>query len=95
VAEDLGDGRLEAREKAFQIDVQIWGKYLDQTIVPNERHLRRVLTEYVRYYQSSRTHLGLAEDCPDSRRVEPPRLGMIQAEPKVGGLHHRYFCCAT
>ncbi|MHC4405378.1 MAG: integrase core domain-containing protein, partial [Planctomycetota bacterium] len=64
---------------------------LDHTMIFNERHLRRVLTEYVSYYHSSRTHLGLAKDCPESRPVEPPQLGVVQAEPMVGGLHHRYF----
>ena len=64
---------------------------LDHVIVFNEKHLRRVLREYVRYYHGSRTHLGLAKDCPKTRLVEPPHLGVIQAEPMVGGLHHRYF----
>jgi transposase InsO family protein len=68
---------------------------LDHTIVLNERHLRRVLVEYVRYYHGSRTHLGLGKDCPETRSVEPPQLGVIQAEPMVGGLHHRYFRCAA
>jgi hypothetical protein len=37
------------------------------------------------------TPLGLAKDCPYPRCVEPPHLGMVCAEPMVGGLHHRYF----
>jgi hypothetical protein len=64
---------------------------LDHTIVFNERHVQRLLKEYFRYYHGSRTHLGLAKDCPDPRPVEPPHLGVIQAESMVGGLHHRYF----
>ena len=64
---------------------------LDHTIILGEHHLRRVLKEYFRYYQVSRTHLGLEKDCPDSRPVEPPVFGPINAEPMVGGLHHRYF----
>jgi putative transposase len=64
---------------------------LDHTIIFNERHLRRVLKEYFRYYHESRTHLGLGKDCPQSRLVETPDLGPISAEPMVGGLHHRYF----
>ena len=64
---------------------------LDHTIILGEHHLRRVLKEYFRYYQASRTHLGLEKDCPDSRPVEPPVFGPINAEPMVGGLHHRYF----
>jgi hypothetical protein len=43
------------------------------------------------YYRGSRTYLGLEKDCPVPRRVEPPDLGSVSAEPMVGGLHHRYF----
>jgi transposase InsO family protein len=32
---------------------------LDHVIVLNERHLRRLMAEYVRYYHGDRTHLGL------------------------------------
>jgi transposase InsO family protein len=64
---------------------------LDHTTIFNERHLRRVLKEYNRYYNESRTHLGLEEDCPDPRSIENPDLGSVQSEPMVGGLHHRYF----
>jgi putative transposase len=63
----------------------------DHVIVFNEKHLRRVLTLYFRYYHESRTHLGLEKDCPKSRPVELIDLGPINSEPMVGGLHHRYF----
>ena len=64
---------------------------LDHTIVINEKHLRRVLRDYFKYYHGSRTHLGLEKDCPTPRPVETPDFGSIQAQPLVGGLHHRYF----
>ena len=35
---------------------------LDHVIVLNERHLKRLMAEYVRYYLEDRTHLGLAKD---------------------------------
>jgi transposase InsO family protein len=63
---------------------------LDRIIIFNEKHLRRVLREYFRYYTESRTHLGLGKDCPEPRPVEPPEMGKIVAIPQVGGLHHRY-----
>jgi transposase InsO family protein len=68
---------------------------LDHTIVFTEKHVRRLLKDYLRYYHGSRTRLGLAKDCPESRPVEPPDDGVIQSEPMVGGLHHRYFRCAA
>ena len=64
---------------------------LDHTIIFNEKHLRRVLKEYIRYYNENRTHLGLEKDCPDPRAIELPDLGPVQSASMVGGLHHRYF----
>jgi len=63
---------------------------LDEVVIFNERHLRRVLSSYVDYYHSTRTHLSLDKDCPRSRPIQPPRDGRIMAVPQVGGLHHRY-----
>ena len=62
----------------------------DHVIVFNEKHLRRLLQSYLRYYHGSRTHLSLDKDTPDSRPVEPPANGQVVTFPQVGGLHHRY-----
>ena len=35
---------------------------LDHVVIFNERHLRRVLSSYVDYYQRTRTHLSLDKD---------------------------------
>ena len=61
---------------------------LDHCIVLGENHLREVLKEYVEYYNTSRTHLGLDGDCPESRDVETE--GRVYAVPWLGGLHHTY-----
>ncbi len=63
---------------------------LDHVIVLNERHLRRVLSDYVRYYNGSRTHLALEKDAPEPRAVHERELGQVIALPEVRGLHHRY-----
>src|SRR6266404_7876927 len=63
---------------------------LDHIVIFNERHLRRVLSSYVDYYQRTRTHLSLDKDCPDSRPIQPRGLGNVISFPQVGGLHHRY-----
>jgi transposase InsO family protein len=63
---------------------------LNHVIVFNEPHLRRILRAYFSYYHTSRTHLSLNKDPPETRVVEPPELGNIVAFPRVGGLHHRY-----
>ena len=63
---------------------------LDHVIVLNENHLRRVLAEYVEYYNSVRPHLSLERNAPSPRAVEPPERGMVVAKPYLGGLHHQY-----
>ena len=64
---------------------------LDHVIVLNDRHLHRVMAEYIAYYNESRTHLGLDKECPVPRAVEPPKIGPIRKSPFLGGLHHRYY----
>jgi len=61
---------------------------LNHFVVFNTRHLKRILREYLDYYNRSRTHLALAKDSPTTRSVT--LRGNILAIPKVGGLHHRY-----
>lgn len=65
---------------------------LDHVIVVNARHLRRLMTEYVRYYHDDRTHLGLDKQTPAGREavggVSPVRN--VVSVPRIGGLHHRY-----
>jgi putative transposase len=63
---------------------------LDHIVIFNERHLRRVLSTYIDYYQRTRTHLSLDKDCPDPRPLMPLRIGRVVAIPQVSGLHQRY-----
>jgi len=65
---------------------------LDHMIVIDDRHLRRLLGEYIAYYLKDRTHLGLDKDAPWARPVElrPGTAASVQVRPRVGGLHHRY-----
>lgn len=68
---------------------------LDHVIPINEHHLRRLLSEYVRYYHVDRTHLGLGKDTPTPRaRVERGCGSQILSVPRLGGLHHRYDSAA-
>ena len=68
---------------------------LDHVIALSERHLKRLLSEYVRYYHDDRTHLGLNKETPDHRptaiRSERSR---VVSRPRLGGLHHRYDLAA-
>jgi putative transposase len=62
---------------------------LDHIIAVNERHLRRLLSDYVCYYHQDRTHLGLDKQTPGSR-VRSSNRGAVFSRPRLGGLHHRY-----
>jgi hypothetical protein len=66
---------------------------LDYVIVLNQRHLRRLLKEYLRYYHEDRTHLGLGKDTPSGRVASPSGHEVISL-PRLGGLHHRYTVAA-
>ncbi len=59
-------------------------------VAVNERQLKRVLDDFVRYYNASRTHLSLAKDSPVGRRPSPRTGGAVVAFREAGGLHHRY-----
>jgi transposase InsO family protein len=62
---------------------------LDQIIAINERHLKRVLCEYVSYHQEDRTHLGLGKGTPNDRS-RAKASGRVLSHKRLGGLHHRY-----
>ncbi len=68
---------------------------LDHVIPFNERHLKRLLAEYIRYYHEDRTHLGLTKQTP-LRRAVATGCGSahIASRPRLGGLHHRYDVAA-
>jgi putative transposase len=64
---------------------------LDHVVVIGERHLMRILSEYVDYYNRTRTHLSLTKDAPEPRRVQPSSHGGVVEVSRVGGLHHEYL----
>jgi putative transposase len=62
---------------------------LDHIIAVNERHLKRLLSEYISYYHEDRTHLSLGKHTPGPRNPSSLR-GWVIARARLGGLHHRY-----
>jgi hypothetical protein len=65
---------------------------LDHVVVFSERHLVRLVHDYIAYHHEDRTHLGLCKDTPAGRPItSPPSLkSRVIALPRVGGNHHRY-----
>jgi len=62
---------------------------LDHMIALNERHLKRLLAEYVHYYHEDRMHLELEKGTPH-RRSRTLTSGRVISDERLGGLHHRY-----
>jgi transposase InsO family protein len=62
---------------------------LDYVITLNERHLKRLLYQYVSYYHDDQTHLGLGKQTPASRTPSTTH-GRAICRRRLGGLHHRY-----
>lgn len=63
---------------------------LDHVIVLGERHLLRLVRDYVRFYNDDRPQMALNGDAPAGRAIEGPEAGGVVSLPSVGGLHHRY-----
>ena len=70
---------------------------LDQLIPLNERHLRKVLAEWVSHYNRGRPHTSLGPGLPEpsAETVVPrsaghqlPHRHRVAARPILGGLHH-------
>jgi hypothetical protein len=72
---------------------------LDHVLVLGEGHLRRILREYMAYFNGTRPHQGLRQHVPNAVEASPSaegrmplstRGGCIHAAPVLGGLHHAY-----
>ena len=65
---------------------------LDHVIALDERHLLRLMRDYVSYYHQDRIHDSLEKDTPHFRPIEhrPAKSAKVISMPRLGGLHHRY-----
>jgi putative transposase len=63
---------------------------LDQVMVLDERHLRRLLGDYFEHYHRWRCHRSLAMDCPVPRPVQGPERGHVAEVAEAGGLCRHY-----
>ena len=65
---------------------------LDHMFILNERHLRRVLAEYVAYFNRWRPHRSIGQRAPCALAASRPRRerARVVAVPVLEGLHHVY-----
>jgi hypothetical protein len=62
---------------------------LDHVKAVNERHLKCLLSEYVRYCHEVRTQLGLGKGTPGGW-IRAEALGRIISHERLGRMDHRY-----
>jgi putative transposase len=62
---------------------------LDHILILNECHLKRVLTDYIRYYNQARPHQGLKQQAPIPLQII--RQGTIRRRDILGGIIHDYY----
>ncbi len=63
---------------------------LDKVLVINQAHLRRILIEFLEYYNRRRPPQGIDQQSP-IERPEPLSDGLIRKRPVLGGIINDYF----
>jgi len=94
--------RRAPRANAFceRVNGTIRRECLDHVIPLGERHLRRILREWVEHYNRGRPHSSLGPGLPDPpadlpvplqpERHQLPDGARVDRKPVLGGLHHEY-----
>jgi putative transposase len=65
---------------------------LNRLLIVNEHHLRQVLAEYLRHYNTARPHRALGQLTPARAHTRPPEINLaehrIRRKQVLGGLTH-------
>jgi putative transposase len=66
---------------------------LDHILILSERHLHRVVKEYMEYFNYARPHQGIKQHipCRPERLETAPHKGKLISRPVLNGLHHNYY----
>jgi transposase InsO family protein len=64
---------------------------LDHMLILQQCQLRRLVTQFVDYYNHSRPHQGISQRIPARLgQHRHPQTGRVTSTPVLGGLHHSY-----
>jgi transposase InsO family protein len=70
----------------------------DRLLIVNEHHLRQVLTEYLRHYNTARPHRALGQLAPAQVATRPPEINLarhrIRRKQVLSGLIYEYQIAA-
>jgi transposase InsO family protein len=72
---------------------------LDRILIVNERHLRQILTVYLRHFNEGRPHRALTQLAPAQAETEPPQVinladYQVRRRAVLGGLTSEYEIAA-
>lgn len=67
---------------------------LDHVLILNEAHLRRILTEYITFYNERRPHQGLEQQAPIPKLSLAPAES-VRSHPILGGIVYDYYDSAA
>jgi transposase InsO family protein len=69
-----------------------------RALIVSEHHLRRVLTRYLRHYNTARPHCALGQFAPAQAHTRLPQINLaehrIRRKQVLGGLTHEYQIAA-
>ena len=68
----------------------------DRSLIVNEHHLRRVLAEYLRHYNTARPHRSLGQLAPAQADTRPPKINLAEHRIRqvLAGLLREYQIAA-
>jgi transposase InsO family protein len=101
VARSITGFGIDPRRTAFQSPWQngtaerfvgtVRRELLDHVVVLSEDHLRRLLREYIEYYNAERVHTSISDaSAGRASETKPSGRAKLIRLPRVGGLHGRY-----
>jgi putative transposase len=63
---------------------------LDKLLIINQAHLRRVMREYITFFNTARPHQGLEQQIPVSK-ITHENTGPVCCRTVLGGIIHDYY----
>ncbi len=64
---------------------------LDKLLIINQAHLRRVMREYIAFFNTARPHQGLEQRIPVPKDERSKPLGLCVVATVLGGIIHDYY----
>jgi putative transposase len=63
---------------------------LDKLLIINQAHLRRVMREYIEFFNTARPHQGLEQQIPNPKIIHETS-GPVRCRKVLGGILHDYY----